>query len=275
MAHRLIRKWRIEFKRRLLSWLERDNPAYRQRIINDLEKLQQVIRKGDVVLVEGRSQMSRIIKLFSSSHWSHVAMYVGDALIQPGHSERNDYLSLYGRQAKHLMVEAYSGQGVTVAPLYRYLDYNIRICRPYGIRSDDLDTVVNDVIDRIGNRYDDQNIVDLAWMMISAIFTPHRRSGHRKCLGSCDEFQVICSGMIAKAFQKVGYPIVPGLDPLPVGQRALPANPYGAKLLMRHFSQILPRDFDLSPNFEVIKFNLIGEPFDYRNLWQEKLSIDN
>ncbi len=274
MAHRLIRKWRIEFKRRLLSWLERDNPAYRQRIINDLEKLQHVIRKGDVVLVEGRSQMSRIIKLFSSSHWSHVAMYVGDALIQPSHSKRNDYLSLYGRQAQHLLVEAYSDQGVTVAPLYRYRDYNIRICRPYGISPDDLLTVIKDVVEHIGRRYDDQNIIDLAWMMIAAILSPHRKSARRKCLGSCDEFQVICSGMIAKAFQKVGYPIVPGLDPLPAGKRGFASNPYGAKLLMRHFSQILPRDFDLSPNFEVIKFNLIGEPFDYRNLWQEKLSID-
>ncbi len=269
MGYRLVKKWRIAFKRRLLTWLERDNPAYRQRIINNLDKLQQVIRKGDVVLVEGRSQMSRIIKLFSSSHWSHVAMYVGDALIQDAHPNRQDYLSLYGSQARHLLVEAYSGRGVTVAPLYRYRDYNIRICRPYGIRADDLDTVVRDVIDRIGNRYDDQNVIDLAWMMIMAVISPHRESTRQRCLGSCDEFKVICSGMIAKAFQKAGYPIVPELGPLPAGRRALPANPYGARLLMRHYSQIMPRDFDLSPNFEVIKFNLIGEPFDYQNLWQQ------
>ncbi len=274
MTHRLIRKWRIKLKRRLLIWLERDDPAYRQRIINDIDKLERVIRKGDVVLVEGRSQMSRIIKLFSGSHWSHVAMYVGDELIQPDHSKRRDYLSLYRRHAQHLLVEAYSGQGVKVAPLYRYRDFNIRICRPYGILPEDMDTVVKDVIDHIGRQYDDQNIVELAWMMIGAIFGPHRKNVRQKCLGSCDEFQVICSGMIAKAFQKVGYPIVPELDPLPAGQRALSANPYGARLLMRHFSQIIPRDFDLSPNFEVIKFNLVGEPFDYRNIWQEKLSTD-
>jgi len=30
-------------------------------------------------------------------------------------------------------------------------------------------------------------------------------------LGNCNEFQVICSGMIAKAFQRVGYPIIPAL----------------------------------------------------------------
>jgi hypothetical protein len=37
---------------------------------------------------------------------------------------------------------------------------------------------------------------------------------------------------------------------------------------MRHYSQIMPRDFDISPNFEIIKFNIIapGAPFDYRTL---------
>jgi hypothetical protein len=73
--------------------------------------------------------------------------------------------------------------------------------------------------------------------------------------------------MIAKAFQNVGYPIVPALNPTPTDRH----NPYGARLIMRHFSQILPRDFDLSPNFEVIKFNIIGQPFNYQELWQERL----
>jgi hypothetical protein len=274
MTHRLIKKWHTRLRNRLLGWLEQDNPAYQQRIFNNLNKLRKVIRKGDVLIVEGRSQMSRVIKLFSSSHWSHVAMYVGDELIQPDHPNRRYYLSVFGHQAQHLLVEAFSGQGVTVTPLYRYRDYNIRICRPYGILPEDLDAVVKDVLQHIGRRYDDRNIVDIAWMMISGFFSSRWKSSRTSCLGSCNEFQVICSGMIAKAFQKVGYPIVPGLTPLPAGQRALPANPYGARLLMRHFSQILPRDFDLSPNFEVIKFNLIGEPFDYRDIWQEKLSLD-
>ena len=55
-------------------------------IINEanLDKLYSKIQPGDVVLVEGHSEMSKIIKLFTSSHWSHVAMYVGEALIDPG-----------------------------------------------------------------------------------------------------------------------------------------------------------------------------------------------
>ncbi len=47
----------------------------------------------------------------------------------------------------------------------------------------------------------------------------------------------------------------------------LDADPYRLPLNMRHYSQILPRDFDLSPYFQIIKFN-IGEegPFDYKHL---------
>lgn len=36
---------------------------------------------------------------------------------------------------------------------------------------------------------------------------------------------------------------------------------------MRHYFQILLRDFDLSPNFQIIKFNITEEgPFDYKQL---------
>lgn len=48
--------------------------------------------------------------------------------------------------------------------------------------------------------------------------------------------------MIAKAFGKVAYPVLPGTPTLP-----------------RHYSQVLPRDFDLSPNFQIIKFNTIED----------------
>jgi len=43
-------------------------------------------------------------------------------------------------------------------------------------------------------------------------------------------------------------------------------------LIMRHYTQILPKDFDLSPNFEVIKYNIIGTSgLDYKSLWVDRL----
>jgi hypothetical protein len=267
MTHRLLHQWFASIRRFVLTRLELDHPQYRQRILNNRQRLHAVIRKGDLVLVEGRSRMSGIIKLFSSSHWSHVALYVGDALIQPGQPDREYYLQTFGPDATRLLIEAYTGQGVIVSPLDKYIDFNIRICRPYGIEQSDLNAVVSDVIDHIGRRYDNQNILEIALMVLASVFRPNTRRSNRTCLGSCNDFQVICSGMIAKAFQNVGYPIIPALNPTSTDK----CNPYGAKLIMRHFSQILPRDFDLSPNFEVIKFNIIGQTFNYHELWQERL----
>ncbi len=77
--------------------------------------------------------------------------------------------------------------------------------------------------------------------------------------------------MIAKAFQSVGYPIVPSLLPESDIDNPLINEPYGSKLIMRHYSQIIPRDFDLSPNFEIVKFNIIRlGRFDYQSMWAEK-----
>jgi hypothetical protein len=45
-----------------------------------MPNLYRVIQKGDVVLVEGRSELSRFIKVLAQSPWSHSAFYVGDAL---------------------------------------------------------------------------------------------------------------------------------------------------------------------------------------------------
>jgi len=77
--------------------------------------------------------------------------------------------------------------------------------------------------------------------------------------------------MVAQAFQSVGYPIIPGLKQAEENQKILKKNQYGAKLVMRHYSQVLPRDFDLSPNFEIVKFNIIaGGKFEYKSLpWDD------
>ena len=78
--------------------------------------------------------------------------------------------------------------------------------------------------------------------------------------------------MIAKAFQSVGYPIVPALLPATELEDPQINNPYGSKLIMRHYSQIVPRDYDLSPNFEIIKYNIIGlGNFNYQSAWAKQL----
>ncbi len=257
----------------ILKKLERPRTSYEQRVYNNLDRLYTVIRPGDVVLVEGRSEMSRLIKLFTRSHWSHVAMYVEKALINPDYGNRDFYLKKYGKDANHMLVEAFSGEGVIAAPLIKYKDYNIRICRPYGIIESDLRHVIEQVISRLGMHYDNQNIIAIALMVLQTLWQPKGKHTIQACLGNCNDYQVICSGMIAQAFQSVDYPIVPALLPQSKKDAFDENNPYGGAVIMRHYTQITPKDFDLSPNFEVIKYNIIGTTeFDYKSLWTDRLS---
>lgn len=171
-----------------------------------------------------------------------------------------------------MVIEAFVGKGVIADPLKKYRDYNFRICRPYGISPSDLREVIADVINNLGKHYDHQNIVDLGLMLLPKFLNPFKKQAIKACLGSCNDFQVICSGLIAKAFQQVGYPTVPRLRPSSSRRPEIQANPYGSRPVMRHYSQILPRDFDLSPNFEIIKFNIVESgQFNFKVLWAETI----
>jgi hypothetical protein len=54
--------------------LEAAGRNYEKTMINNMDSLYGVIRKGDVILVEGGSKISRMIKLFTQSTWSHSAI---------------------------------------------------------------------------------------------------------------------------------------------------------------------------------------------------------
>lgn len=274
-AHRRLNTWSASLGRALLRRLDAPRKAYEKRIVNNMDNLYSVIRKGDVVLVEGRSEMSRIIQLLTHSSWSHSAFYVGDALA--GHDDgqrKNASGDTNAADWNHTLVEADAARGVVAVPLRKYCDDNIRICRPFGIRAEDLETVISEVVGNLGRRYDHQNILDLALLALPPVMNPFKKRTIKACLGGCTEYEVICSGMIAKAFQQVGYPIVPSLQPSADFEKNIARNPYGTSLIMRHYSRIVPRDFDLSPNFEIIKYNIIGmSGFDYRSIWVQDESL--
>ncbi len=258
--------------RQLLRRMESESRSYEKRIVNNMANLKKIIRIGDVMLVEGRSEVSRIIQVLTNSSWSHIAMYVGDQLkhVAPD-VPTGPNTGLDPDDREHLLIEADASNGVIAVPLDKYKDFNIRICRPYGIDQQDLYKVIEEVISNLGKHYDHENILDLALLLLPAAINPFKKRTIQACLGGCSEYKVICSGMIAKAFQSVGYPIVPALLPAADLDNPRMSDPYGSKLVMRHFSQIVPRDFDLSPNFEIIKYNIIGlGQFDYRSIWAHR-----
>ena len=124
LNHLITRLHNLAIKR-----LEAPRQVYEQRVFNNMDKLLEVVRKGDVILVEGRSEISRFIKLFTNSSWSHSALYIGDELLKKDHRTKEKYQMKFGANAGHLLIEAEVGKGVTVVPLRKYKDYNIRICR--------------------------------------------------------------------------------------------------------------------------------------------------
>ena len=161
--------------RSVMRRLEAPAKGYQQRIYNNFENLYTYIRKGDMVLVEGRAEISRIIKLFSVSHWSHNALYVGDELIKKGRPFREKYLNEFGDDANHLVIEAFAGKGVIASPILKYQDYNIRVCRPFAISATDLQTVIEKVIGNLGKHYDQQNIIDIAIMILPSWVNPCKK----------------------------------------------------------------------------------------------------
>ena len=253
---------------------------YERRTVNDLASLRRHIKKGDVILVEGDQRVSEVIKYLTQSSWSHSAMYIGDELWRRNPADRDGLLAKFGEEAQHLMVEATVEEGVVASPLSKYIDFNIRVCRPYNLRRDDLRIVLDEVFSQIGYRYDMRHLVDLMRYFLPVSLVPRALRRNALEFGSGLPTQVICSTLIARAFERVRYPIVPQVtqhkeesDPrgLIDWVRRRPLPPYGL-FHMPPITLTTPRDFDISPYFEVIKFNIIGDmQFDYRRIrWAEE-----
>ncbi len=258
-------KFMDKLKRHVAAKLNHAVAQYEMRIPNNLEQLFAQIRPGDVVLVEGKQHISRLIKIFTSSPWSHAALYVGDALLKSPRHDAENIRQKFGAEAERLIIEALPGVGVVANPLAKYEAHNLRLCRPFKIRPEDLQTVVDAVIGDLGKSYDERNIIDLAVQMLPFEIGPLRKKKLTACLGECSEFQVTCSGHIAKAFQKVRYPIMPLFATPPNSAPADDRWHYAVR--QRHYSQIMPCDFELSPYFQIVNFNVVESGnFDYKKL---------
>ena len=251
--------------------LTREINHYQRRIPNDLERLTRHVRPGDVVLVEGKTRVGQIIKYLTQSSWSHSALYVGDRLISGSHPKASHYWDLYGEDSRCMIVEADLTDGVEAVPLVKYADHNLRICRPFSISSEDLSAVVGEVVSHIGDDYDSRHLLALGRFLAPLPLIPQRWRRKALFAGRSSSRAVICSTLIARAFIHVRYPILPLLSRTESIERKDRIFPYGRRFRSIHPRFILPRDFDLSPYFRIVKFNQIEEgSFDYRSLEWER-----
>ncbi len=234
--------------RGLVGFLTAELPTYQRRVPNDLDRMKRDLRPGDVVLVEGKSRISRIIMTLTQSSWSHAGMYIGDALLRWGGPHAEAARQQFGPEALHLVLESDMAEGVRVKPVAWYGDHNLRVCRAKGLEGGALDRVVAEMLRHLGLRYDRRNIFDLGRYLTPFHLLPARWRRRPLYLGSSSSREVICSALIAKAFYQVDFPVQPLFGPAS-GQTP-------NRVTARHPSYIMPRDFDLSSNFDVLKFNL-------------------
>ena len=243
--------------------------------------LKTTVRPGDVILVDGDQRISQAIKLLTTSSWSHSVLYVGDALLRRDPATRAEIHRRFGREAKHLIVEALVDKGVVVSPLAKYFDLNLRICRPVGLKPEDLAVVLDYVIARIGLKYDRRNFWDLTRYLLPFHLIPSSLREDALHFGSGRETETICSTLLAEAFGQVGFPILPTpvrRKPHTLAERLrqqILGRPtrraYSGLLRARHPTLCVPRDFDLSPYFEIVKFSpRHAAAFDYRALEWER-----
>lgn len=238
--------------RRVVDYLVQDVRS-EPLVPGDPEALLSTLQIGDVLLVAGRSRVAAVIRRMTSSIWSHAVLYVGDML---------DVFEPDGE--RHNLVEMELGIGCASAPLSKYAGEQTRICRPYDLDVHERERVARYCILRLGYEYDVKNIFDLLRYLTPLPLISNAMGRRVLMLGSGLPTRAICSSLIARAFEQVRYPILPKIETV---------TDEGARreiLHIRHHSLYMPRDFDISPYFEVVKPTLV-QGFDYRAcVWAER-----
>lgn len=243
----------IGFK--IARFLQKPSPGYKPLTHTDPDKLQQVIEPGDILLVEGNLRVSIAIKYLTQSTWSHAAIYVG-----PDDSNDPD---------SPCLIEADVVHGVVKVPLSKYAGLSTRICRPVGVSFEEMQMVVDFLNSKIGMKYDMSNTIDLARYLFPMPPIPVRWRRKMLALGSGEPTKAICSTLIAQAYQFIQYPILPTASEEVVLDDETEEDMREEIFHIRHYSLFVPRDFDISPYFQVIK-PTIESGFNYKAIrWGE------
>ncbi|MFK5926108.1 MAG: YiiX/YebB-like N1pC/P60 family cysteine hydrolase [Desulfuromusa sp.] len=219
-------------------------------------QLAATLQKGDVLLVDGSSRVSGVIKYLTQSSWSHAALYIGS-----GYAPKKE------NEDEKVLLEVDILEGVRLVPLSEYSAAHTRICRPVDLSAEDVQKLIAYGVERLGQQYDLKNIFDLVRYLVLPTPIPTRWLRRLLTLGSGDPTRAICSSLVAQAFQAIHYPILPEIDYHQ--NRDLNGRIYCQQILkIRHHSLFVPRDFDVSPYFQIVK-PVIEHGFNVKDLkWE-------
>lgn len=255
----------------LTNWLTKDpeHPSESVLLLN-FDRLSYELRPGDVILVEGRSKVSDVIKMITQNPWTHAALYIGrlfeieDAAVRKSIGHYID-----AEPDQQLIVETLLGKGTVIYPLEKYRYEHLRICRPNGLSPRDAQKVITYAIQRLGTTYHVRQILDLARFMFPYGILPRRWRSSLFNHNAGDPTRTVCSTLVAQAFQSVRFPLLPLAERTDHGK---------VHIYQRNPRLVTPRDFDYSPYFDIIKYPLFGldDLAVYRHLpWGDKDIVCN
>jgi len=254
---------------KLTTWLMKEK-APEGLPLSDFNRLRHEIKPCDVLVIEGQSRVSNVIRMVTQSPWTHAMLYIGRLHDIENPLLRERVRELYkGDETQQLVIESLLGKGTIVTPLARYAHSHMRICRPDGISLEDSQKVIGYAIGKLGLEYDVRQILDLARLLFPWSILPRRWRSTLFKYNAGESTQQICSTLIAEAFASVRFPLLPILKHTDNNEVAL---------YQKNPKLITPKDFDYSPFFDIIKYPIyeLSEKALYRHLpWAADETVMN
>ena len=241
-----LKSWLVK---RFTNWLVQEH-ARPDVPLSGFDRLAAEIRPCDVLLVEGRSRVSDIIKTITQTIWTHSALYIGRLRDIDDAGLRTLIEKHYhGDPDEQLIIEALLGEGTLINPLSKYRGEHLRVCRPKSLSPQDGQHIIGFAAHHLGTEYDFRQMVDLARFMYPYPIVPRRWRSTLFEYHAGVPTRTVCSSMLAAAFANVHYPVKPLVYRGEDGK---------LQLYKRNPRLYTPRDFDDSPYFDIIKYPILG-----------------
>lgn len=232
----------------IIKWLSHQRSPQRQPL-SDYERIVHELKPCDVLLVEGRSRVSDVIRIVTQSPWTHAALYIGRIHDVDDPELRKVIKHHYeGSDDDRLVIESMLDRGTVIRNLSHYKDDHLRICRPGRLGHKDGQQVVRYALSRLGVEYDVRQILDLARFLFPWTILPRRWRSSLFRHNAGRPTRTVCSTMIAEAFAFVQFPILPLVKRYEDDQ---------VQMFRRNPKLCVPSDFDYSPYFEIIKYPFV------------------
>lgn len=250
-------------------WLLK-NDAPSRAYLCDFSQIRKEILPGDVLLIEGRNRVSRIIQQITHSPWSHAALYIGTVPGINSANLRKRVKKFYPESIdSQLIIESEVGKGTIVSPISKYENEHIRILRPQGLNTQEIQKVIAYAIANLGRKYDFRHVFDLARFLFPWGLFPRKWRSTLFQHNALQPTEDICSSMIADAFYSINFPILPLVE---IDKEK------NIALIQRNPRLYTPSDFDYSPYFNIIKYPIfkLGKDISLKDLpWKKGVISDD